>query len=151
MDSECQDMYLTYLYAGKLEIFSSCVCESLLYQFTGVSSPHVLGAILPNTVHLTYLSSEEHEITLIRSFARSVWCCARNHREPNPISVTVLVSTGSLAGSGMCNLLSVRVKLIVCKLHVFCFQSRCIVIPVSGNRCSSDLKSLRRIQRVKSS
>ena len=53
MDSECQDMYLTYLYAGKLEIFSSCVCESLLYQFTGVSLPHVYGATLPDTVQVT--------------------------------------------------------------------------------------------------
>ena len=53
MDSECQDMYLTYLYAGKLEIFPSCVCESLVPVHWSVIAARV-GAILPNTVHLTF-------------------------------------------------------------------------------------------------
>ena len=46
-----------------------------------------------------------------------VWTsCSRNHRWcTTRLEAAVLVSTGSLAGSGMCNLLSVRFELIVCK------------------------------------
>ena len=73
MDSECQDMYLTYLYAGKLEIFPSCVCESLVPVHWSMTDARVRCYSARHSAGDIEISSEEHEITLVRR-SRSEVC-----------------------------------------------------------------------------